>query len=141
MKTLPENILRRMSPEDRAPLGKGFKTSAEAREVCDARSEKELQRLCEAYARQHSIPFFRQRMDRKSNMPIGTPDAFICLRGAFLAVEFKVGTNGLTPEQSACLMDIQKNGGRIYVIRKFEDFVSVLKATESSIPTSKVPRE
>lgn len=91
-------------------------------------SEKELQKLCENYARQHGIPFFRQRMDRKSNMPVGTPDAFLCVQGAFTAVEFKVGTNGLSPEQSASLMAIQRAGGRIHVIRAFNDFVAVVKS-------------
>ncbi len=42
MTILPENILRLMSPKDRAALGKGNESKAEAEARYIARSEKEL---------------------------------------------------------------------------------------------------
>lgn len=126
MKVIPNHILKLMRPEDRAPLGKSAMLSSEAQAACDTRSEKQLQTLCENYARQRDIPFFRQRMDRKSNMKKGAPDAFVCAKGRFLAFEFKVGGNQITSDQANCIHDIRKSGGSAYVVREFVEFKDAL---------------
>lgn len=131
---LTDKMLGMMSAEQRAPLGKAGVTYAEANAKAEVRSEKQLQTLCENYARQHGIPFFRQRMDRKSNMKIGTPDAFMCVRGQFVAIEFKVGKNQLTQEQADCLRDIVKNGGDAVIVRTFQEFVELLAVLRGSEP-------
>ncbi len=127
MKSLPENILKRMDPKDRAPLGKGFKTSAEAQATCDAQSEKQVQKQIENWFRLNGIPAFRQRMDRKSNMPIGTPDFLVCLRGGFWAFEVKVGNNIPTQEQNDCLNAIQNAGGYAWIVNSLEEVKQIIE--------------
>lgn len=83
----------------------------------DVQSERELQNLIENWFRINGIPAFRQRMDKKSNMPRGTPDFLVCYKGRFIALECKVGNNEPTKEQEACLAFIHANGGTCEVVR------------------------
>lgn len=48
----------------------------------------------------------------------GIPDAIICYKGKFLAVEFKAGYNKTTALQEREMMAIQKAGGDAMVVRE-----------------------
>ena len=48
----------------------------------------------------------------------GIPDAIVCYKGKFLAVEFKAGYNKTTALQEREMMAIQKAGGSAMVVRE-----------------------
>lgn len=123
---LPDRVLVKVRAEDRKRMGKAGVTSAEAQEAADLKSERELQNQIENWFRLNGIPAFRQRMDRKSNMPIGTPDFLVCYKGRFIALECKVGNNEPTIEQMNCLTAIHKAGGTCEVIRCLQDVKKLL---------------
>jgi hypothetical protein len=141
VKTLPENILRAMNPKDRLPLGKGFKTSAEAQAVCDAKSERELQNQMENWFRLNGIPAFRQRMDKKSNMPTGTPDFLCCVDGWFVAFEVKIGRNTTTMEQMNRLASINHAKGCARVVFSLDGVKKTVADLRMNQPGVKVSIE
>lgn len=124
---LSDKMLRMISAQDRAPMGKAGITYAEAQVKADVKSERELQNQIENWLRLNSIPAFRQRMDRKSNMPIGTPDFLVCWRGCFYAFEVKVGNNKPTKEQEQCLDAIRAAGGFAFVVRSLMEVKMVIE--------------
>jgi len=54
----------------------------------------------------------------------GIPDAIVCYKGCFLAVEFKAGYNKTTPLQEREIVAIHKAGGSAMVVR--EDSLDLL---------------
>jgi hypothetical protein len=96
---LPQNIVDRMAPADRAAIGQ--KTSTEAREAAIVKSERELQKQIAGYLRLLNVPFYQSRMDRKTTMQKGTPDFLVCRKGRFVAWEVKTPWCAvLRPEQA-----------------------------------------
>lgn len=95
--SLPENILKRISAKDRAPLGKAGRTAAECQEVQVAKSEKELQGQLEALLRRRGYIPARQRMDKRSNLQEGMPDFFFAVNG--VAVYWEVKLHGTTTKK------------------------------------------
>ena len=56
----------------------------------------------------------------------GIPDAIVCFKGKFLAVEFKAGYNKTSPLQEREIAAIRKAGGEAMVVR--EDTLDQLEA-------------
>jgi hypothetical protein len=132
MRYLPNQIpnhVRRLMPREERAKDHALLTSEEVQSNIDARSERELQALIENWFRIQDppIPAFRQRMDKKSNMPIGTPDFLVCYRGVFYALEVKVGSNHPTPEQTRCLQSIEAQGGIAAVVRSLNDLHTIFR--------------
>jgi len=55
----------------------------------------------------------------------GVPDIVCCLRGNFIGIECKAGTNKPTPLQSKNLEDIQAAGGFAFIVN--EDNIDALE--------------
>lgn len=119
--TLPDNVLKRMSPEDRKPLGKSGLTQAECQERIDDRSEKQLQRDIADYLRQRGIPFACSRMDKPTTSTIGWPDFTFPFGGKFWSLECKSKTGKLSTEQELCGSLILANGGEYKVVRSLTE--------------------
>lgn len=51
----------------------------------------------------------------------GTPDAIMCFCGMFVAVEYKVFPNFVTPLQKAQINSIKNSGGRAYMVNSEDD--------------------
>lgn len=96
---------------------------------CHVKSERELQNLIENWFRLQGIPAFRQRMDKRSNMKVGTPDFIVCHQGGFYAFEVKVGNNVLTKEQNDCLNEIETAGGQSWVVRSLSEVKRIILTT------------
>ena len=111
MNALPENILKLMDPKDRAFLGKGGRTAAEAQQTFQSGEEKKLQSLIANFLNLREIYFETDRMDRRTSGAKGRPDFRICYRGLWLAVECKAQGCKLRPEQATTLERIRKAGG------------------------------
>lgn len=57
----------------------------------------------------------------------GFPDLLLCIGGRFIAVELKVGKNGLEPAQRIWKERIERAGGAHYEARSPEQFQRILK--------------
>jgi hypothetical protein len=98
-KTLPDKILRLVSPADRKALGKRGLTLCEVFERAKIKSERDLQNLIESYFRLHNVVAIRSRMDKKTTTPTGTPDFMLALKGQAIALEVKLPGEELSEEQ------------------------------------------
>lgn len=70
---LPDNILKRMSPQDR-PKGPAGMTAEECAAKSTAKAEKELQQQIRALLDRLGIWYHWSRMDKKTTCRKGTPD-------------------------------------------------------------------
>ena len=118
---LPNHILEKMNPNDRASLGKAGRTKAECKEQAEAKSEKQIQGQIEGLLRRNNVWFVRQRMDKKTSQRCGVPDFLLCVRGRFVAWEVKCGLGKTRPEQDKELEMIRLSGGRALVIRSYDE--------------------
>lgn len=133
MSELPESFRSKIAKQDRLPFGKEGVTNSEAKQKCDDRNEKELQRQIEDYLRQRDIRYVcRSRMDRRTTNAKGTPDFIFCFASKFVALEVKVGNNQLSSEQARAILDIIHNGGIAEVVRSLERVKQILDYIELS---------
>ena len=134
---LPDHILTLMRPEDRATLGKAGLTASECSKMAEAKSEKHLQQQIEAMLRRNGIYVVRQRMDRKSNVQIGTPDFLFAVNGTPAAWEVKMPKAPLREEQREALAEMsnEANGWRTSVVRSYDEALGLFNALLSSKST------
>jgi hypothetical protein len=127
MTAIPENILKRMSPADRAKLGKAGRTMSEAFAVSEARSEKELQTQVAQWLSLRGYWFARSRMDKRTGNTLGCPDFLVAVNGRFVAIECKSATGKLSADQEAARESLQKNGAVYILARKLTDVTEGVK--------------
>jgi hypothetical protein len=133
MQILPENILKLMDPKDRAFLGKGGRTAAEAQQTFQSGEEKKLQSLIANYLNLQEIYFETDRMDRKTSGAKGRPDFRICYRGRWIAVECKAQGGQLSKEQASTLDRIRQCGGVAIVAFGLDAVQQALRSIDSEI--------
>ena len=136
MKVPPENLLRLMSPEDRAKFGKGGLTRDECRERWAKGEEKKLQGLIANFLDLRDIYFETDRMDRKTTGACGRPDFRICYRGRWIAVECKAEGGKLSKAQKETLERIRKAGGVVIVAFGLPAVQQALRAVDQEETTS-----
>ncbi len=136
MEELPENVRRCMPKDEREGFGKAAMTSAEGEAKFKERNERAFQRQISDYLRMKGVNFvFNARMDCKTSNPVGTPDFLFCFRGCFIAIEAKQPGTYPTKEQADVLKAIEKDGGRVSVVRTLHEVVELLRDIESTHPT------
>jgi hypothetical protein len=118
---LPDNILRRMSTEDRKTLGKAGLTASECRKIIMEKSEKDLQKIIAQWLRLRGLYYDMDAMHKKRAGTIGAPDFQFPYRGKFVAWEVKFGKNSLSLEQSSVRDSILKQGGEWRLIKSLEE--------------------
>lgn len=142
MKPLPDNILRRMSKEDRNPMGKAGVTMAEGDAKQTLKSEKELQQQCVAILRQRGIICNVSRMDRKKSDMVGWPDLTFSLKRTVgipghtvyplhkvplpCAFECKINKEQPTEEQAKVMAQLMENGWEVRVVRSLQEFIDII---------------
>ena len=109
-KIIPENIRRRMRPEDRQAIGKPAMTNEDAQAKINGKREKELQENIANLLRQRNIWFMRQRMDRKTTGTLGAPDFLFAINGRACAFEVKLPGGKLTDDQMRAIVAMTNNG-------------------------------
>lgn len=114
---LPENVLQKMSPEDRAMLGRAGMTAEEASAKSEARSERQSQRTFSSWLSLREIYFITPRSDKKSTIKPGHPDFTIFARGRVLFIEMKTSTGRLSDEQSQCVAELIAEGFTVVIAR------------------------
>lgn len=132
---LPNNILDKMTREDRERLGKVGKTTSEIDQATAVKLERELHKLMQNELNRRQIFAVHSRTDKKTTQQPGVPD-FIMALWAFadserpgptpVAVEVKVGANDLSDEQKAVRDDMVRDGWTYRVVRSFEEFRALL---------------
>lgn len=135
MKPLPDNILRRMSPQDRKPMGKAGMTSDEALTKAIARSERDLQGQISNWLNLKGIWFYNARMDKKTTAKVGTPDFLLCFTEMVGSTEFrrptalevKFGNGRLSIEQEQTKRRMEANGWRYHVVRSLIEVIEIVR--------------
>ena len=122
---LPETFLRRMSPEDRAPMGAAGKTIPEIDEVNAIKLERELHRLIIQDLNRREIEFDHDRMDVKRTGTPGWPDFVLTYNHETWHVECKVPGNGLDEDQKRVRDNILANGGLWLTAYQFADYATI----------------
>jgi len=61
------------------------------------------------------------------SQPKGVADIIGCYKGRFIAIEVKVGSRQLTPQQAAFLSQVERAGGCAFVARSVKDVVVGLR--------------
>lgn len=118
---LPNHILEKMSPEDRAVLGKAGMTKAEAEARFIAKSERDLQKLIANELLRRGIWFHRAAMHKRTTGTLGTPDFLFVVRGIPCAVEVKFARGKLRDDQVRAIEQMTENGWRCAVVHSFEE--------------------
>lgn len=62
----------------------------------------------------------------------GTPDLITCIDGKFVAMELKVGNNGLSNAQIIRKKQIERAGGLHFVPRSFNEVVDIIEKVRGS---------
>jgi hypothetical protein len=107
---VPQHIVDRMDPKDRAALGQ--KSSTEARADAIAKDEREIQKQIAGYLRLLNVWHVQSRMDRKTSNTVGAPDFIFPYKGAAVFWEVKCPwLRSLRPEQAHARERIEAQGG------------------------------
>lgn len=126
---LPDKALRCVPADVRKTMGKSGQTADEAAAACVAKRESELQTQIEQMLNREGIFVVRQRMDRKSNVRLGTPDLIFSVRhqGHYsdhrpvpCAWEIKMPRQKPRPEQVAAMEAMARDGWRVAVITSYD---------------------
>ncbi len=134
---LPDNILRRLPPEERARLGKSGRLSEEAIAEEKSKNEKEFQQKCVELMAQRGITVNRSRMDRKKTDVVGWPDLTFCYRTgtpaiAFpCAVECKMPGEEPEPHQKDMMEKLANEGWQVTTIWTVQDLRAFLDKLDS----------
>jgi hypothetical protein len=102
---LPEKILRLLSPEDRASLGKGGLTAEDVLQRGRVKAERDLQNLICNYLRMRGVLPIQNRMDMPTSNNKGLPDILF-------AVEGRCAHRGCTITY-ACAWECKLPGGKL----------------------------
>lgn len=138
---LPDHILRKMTPEQRKPLGKAGMTHEEAESKAEAGKELELQGEIAAYLRMKEIVYAKPDPRKKSAFPEGWPDFTFCYRGLFCGVEVKTAVGRLSEAQVKMheQMRAEPNGAIVIVARSLEEVKKLLHRIDECHPGAPAP--
>ena len=128
---LPEHFLRALPPEERKRLGVRVSWPASAKHPSHAAQERKLKALVVNFLNLRGAWIFHQSMSKKTGGRPGVPDILCCYRGRFIAMELKVRSSKLSPEQEREAERLRNSGGVFVVVRRLEDLVEVLAALDA----------
>ena len=132
---LPENILRLMKAKDRAQLGKAGLLASECHQIALAKSEKELQGQIENMLRLANVQWpMRQRTDKRSNLPIGTPDILFVFQGVPVAWEIKMPGQKPREDQERAMRDMTADGWKCSVVKSYDEALALLAELKANRP-------
>jgi|SRR6516225_7454843 hypothetical protein len=132
---LPENILKCLSPADRAKLGVGGLTAAEAVAKANKRLEREEQRIFAGALTRWELPFYWHRTDKPTGAIAGLPDFIVGLAGKTLWIEFKAKGRLLSPEQSLFRARLGAQGVTLHIVHDAAEAIRLVKIENESCAT------
>lgn len=86
--------------------------------------ESKLQRNCIQYLKSLGIYYINLHGGGWSAK--GAPDLIACIKGQFVAFEFKVEDNDMQPDQKIHMKRIKANGGLHYCPRTLDEFIQII---------------
>jgi hypothetical protein len=129
---IPDHILRLMPKDDRKPLGKAGVTVEEAVAKNEAKAEKNIQKDMIAYLRQRGVRMINvSRMDKRKSDVVGWPDLTFCWANNACAVEVKRTGANPTEGQLHAIVELQKDGWKVRVLRSVEGLKEFLNELEN----------
>jgi len=129
--TPTQNIIDRMSPRDRASLGR--KSSNGARADAIAKTEREIHKEISKYLGLLNLWHCHSRMDRRTSNTVGTPDFLFAYRGRFVAWEIKCPwSRALRPEQAKAREAIIAQGGEWRLITSLAEAQAHLREIDAA---------
>lgn len=132
---LPENILSRMAPEDRAALGERGRTNNDRREQAIAKDEREIQKQIAGYLRLLNLWHVQSRMDRRTSNTVGAPDFILVRKGKPVFWEVKCPwSRALRPEQARARDAILAEGGEWRLITSLSEAQAHLREIDGIEP-------
>ena len=129
--TLPDSLLKRVSPADRKaarlppPLSEFV---AKAKAKSDVKREKELQNQIENFLRLRGITPIRSATHRETSNNKGTPDFLFAVIGRAVAIECKLPGQEPTADQQRMLQALASDGWRVAVVYSLDEARSVVAA-------------
>jgi hypothetical protein len=124
---LPENILRRIDPKDRQPLGKHGRIAPEREAALAVTMEKATHGLFMQYLRLNDIFFIHSNFAKASRSTPGTPDFCFCVNGQAMAVEFKTPTGRLSKDQERAIERMRSNGWAIEICTSLTEAIGFIQ--------------
>lgn len=121
---------RKLPPEEKKRLGAAALTLDELISRQTIRSERDLQNQIADYLRLRDIPFYRQRMDKRTTGKVGTPDFICCVAGYFVAFECKRPGGKLIEEQARQIQAIRDANGQAVEVTTLEQVKRILDNIE-----------
>ena len=124
---LPENIRRRIAPEQRTT--KHTQTMSDIEEKNRVKSEKELQRQIGQWLQMKGVKGGNPRMDKRTTLALGHPDFTFPWQpwgGRYVALEVKTDKGKQTEDQKQYEASIKENGGCYFLVRSLADVVNAL---------------
>ena len=127
MKVVPDHILKLMSPEDRAPMGKLGYTAEETLALYNHKHEKQMHEDFIQWLNLNEIYYIHSRMDKKSTIAKGAPDFTIIHQGIGFFIEFKTPQNTLSEEQKAHAKKIMASGTDYFICYAAQEAIEVTR--------------
>jgi len=120
---IPEHILRLMPQAERQRLGKAGRTMLEIEAKNGRKLEKQIQAEIAQYLRLHEVPFFCQRMDRRTTGTVGWPDFTFVVKGRACFLEVKRPGENPDPEQAKVLSALIEAGAFVRVVHSLQEAI------------------
>ncbi len=131
--SLPDSLLRRVSPSDRQAAGLPCPVSALAAKAvakAEHKREKALQDQIVNWLRLRGITVIRSRMDRKTTNNRGVADLLFAVRGQAVAVEVKLPGQKATADQEKFLAILSADGWKVAVVHSLDEARAVVEAVK-----------
>jgi hypothetical protein len=125
-RAIPQNLGRLMSPDDQKRFG--FKTLEALNAEQEAKQEKDLHGMFMAFLHRESFGYYHAAMNKKSPFLIGQPDFGVYRGSRIVWIEFKVGTNKLSPEQKTQIATLLADDNTVHVCYSYPEAVNAVRA-------------
>jgi len=128
LRIIPANILRRMAPEERKPLGKAGALPEEVDVKAAKIAEKKLQEQCESWLRRNNLFYLRMPMHKPTSIRVGWPDYTLVLPGGrAVLIEIKVAGGRVSEDQKILHEEYQSlTGQKVEIVVNYDQFVAVV---------------
>lgn len=127
---LPENVLRLMSPADRAAIGKTARTKIEIDADNAEKMETSLHNLIMQYMNLREIFYIHSTFGKRTRSTPGTPDFVFAINGQACAIEAKTADGELSEDQEKAIAAMRKCGWAVEVCTSIQQVIGFIKRFE-----------
>jgi hypothetical protein len=124
-RVVPENIAKRMSPEDREKYG--VKTAAEIAAEAEIKLERDLHNKFISFLNRSELGYYHADTSRKSTITSGLPDFGVFRGSRIVFIEFKVGKNTLSEVQKKRIGIMLTDNNTVHVCHGYAEAIRLVK--------------